>query len=317
MITARCYPEGVARQIDPRDISEEVKSRDQLIWLDMIAPSDADLAMVQEEFSLHPLAMEDVRERHQRPKLEHYPDHAFIVAYTAERIELDIFIGPSWLVTIRESEPIEDPSFIDAARTRFERIRPEHVTVGFLLYVILDEVVDDYFSRNDEVEDALEEVEDSIFSEDPVDERRVQQNLFDIRRRLIVYRRLAMPTRDVLAALLRREVEWIDENAIIHLQDVFDHVLRAIDMVDNHRELMGNAVDAHLAIMSNRMNRVMKRMTSWGAILLGSTLVTGVYGMNFTHMPELAWSWGFWWALALMALITVVGYLWFKAKDWL
>jgi magnesium transporter len=88
-------------------------------------------------------------------------------------------------------------------------------------------------------------------------------------------------------------------------------------MVDNHRELMGNAVDAHLAIMSNRMNKVMKRMTSWGAILLGSTLVTGVYGMNFHHMPELTWHWGFWWALSVMAFITVAGYLWFRAKDWL
>ena len=317
MITARCYPEGVARQIDPRQISEEVRARDQLIWVDIIAPSDAELVMVQEEFSLHALAMEDVRERHQRPKLEHYPDHAFIVAYTAERIELDIFIGPSWLVTIREHEPVEDPSFIDAARTRFERIRPEHVTVGFLLYVILDEVVDGYFSRNDEVEDELEAVEDSIFGDGPVDEHQVQQNLFEIRRRLIIYRRLAMPTRDVLAALLRREVEWVDENAIIHLQDVFDHVLRAIDMVDNHRELMGNAVDAHLAIMSNRMNNVMKRMTSWGAILLGSTLVAGIYGMNFTHMPEITWRWGYWWALAVMCFITVAGYLWFRAKDWL
>jgi magnesium transporter len=317
VITAVCYPEGSIRQIDPGQISEEIKNRDQLVWLDITAPTDSDLAMVQEEFSLHPLAMEDVRERHQRPKLEHYPDHAFIVAYTAERIELDIFIGPSWLITVREKEPVEDPSFIDAARTRFERIRPEHATVGFLLYVILDEVVDGYFSRNDEVEDELEELEDSIFSEEPVDERLVQQDLFDIRRRLITYRRLAMPTRDVLAALLRREVEWIDENAIIHLQDVFDHVLRAIDMVDNHRELMGNAVDAHLAIMSNRMNRVMKRMTSWGAILLGSTLVAGIYGMNFDHMPELRWEFGYLIALAIMLFITVAGYLWFRAKDWL
>jgi magnesium transporter len=317
VITAVCYPEGKVRQIEPEQISEEIKIRDQLVWLDLTAPSENDLAMVQEEFSLHPLAMEDVRERHQRPKLEHYPDHAFIVAYTAERIELDIFIGPTWLITVREKEPVDDPSFIDAARTRFERIRPEHATVGFLLYVILDEVVDGYFSRNDEVEDELEDLEDAIFSEDVADERVVQQELFDIRRRLITYRRLAMPTRDVLAALLRREVEYVDENAIIHLQDVFDHVLRAIDMVDNHRELMGNAVDAHLAIMSNRMNSVMKRMTSWGAILLGSTLVTGVYGMNFVHMPELTWVWGFWWALSIMAFITVAGYLWFKAKDWL
>jgi magnesium transporter len=317
VITARCYPEGVARLIDPRDISEEILNKDQLVWVDMTSPGEPELAMVQEEFSLHALAMEDVRERHQRPKLEHYPDHAFIVAYTAERKEVDIFIGPTWLITVREDDSDDDPSFIDGARKRFERIRSDHSTVGFLLYVILDEIVDGYFSRNDEVEDELEALEDCIFSDGPIDERAVQQELYEVRRRLVVYRRLAMPTRDVLAALLRREVEWVDENAITHLQDVFDHVLRAIDMVDNHRELMGNAVEAHLAIISNHQNRVMKRMTSWGAILLGSTLVAGIYGMNFTHMPELKWVLGYPFALAIMTTITVVGYLWFKNKDWL
>ncbi len=317
MITARCYPDGTFKEVEPEDISEAIKDKEQLVWVDVAAPDEDDLLAVQEEFSLHALAMEDVRERHQRPKLEHYPDHAFLVAYTAERREVDIFIGPTWLVTIREDDAVGEASFIDGARKRFERTRAEHATVGFLLYIILDELVDGYFSRNDEVEDELEELENKIFSDKPIDEREVQQELFEVRRRLVIYRRLAMPTRDVLAALLRREVEWIDDNAVTHLQDVFDHVLRAIDMVDNHRELMGNAVDAHLAIMSNRMNKVMKRMTSWGAILLGSTIVTGVYGMNFVHMPELEWKWGFWWALGIMAFITIAGYMWFKAKDWL
>jgi magnesium transporter len=317
VITARCYPDGTIKLVDPLDVSEAIKVKDQLVWVDVASPDENDLAVIQDEFSLHALAMEDVRERHQRPKLEHYPDHAFIVAYTAERKEVNIFIGPTWLVTIREDEEPEDTSFMDGARKRFDRTRPEHATVGFLLYVILDELIDGYFSRNDEVEDQLEELEDQIFSDERIDEKKIQQELFDVRRRLVIYRRLAMPTRDVLAALLRREVEWIDENAITHLQDVFDHVLRAIDMVDNHRELMGNAVEAHLAIISNQQNGVMKRMTSWGAILLGSTLVTGIYGMNFTHMPELTWSWGFWWALTIMATITVSGYLWFRARDWL
>jgi len=317
VITARCYPDGKFLEVKAEEISEAIKVKDQLVWVDVVAPDEDDLAALQEEFSLHPLAIEDVRERHQRPKLEHYPDHAFIVAYTAERREVDIFVGPTWLVTIREDETAGDPSFIDGARKRFERTRADHATVGFLLYVILDELIDGYFSRNDEVEDELEELENRIFGEGPLSEREIQQELFDVRRRLVVYRRLAMPTRDVLAALLRREVEWIDDNAITHLQDVFDHVLRAIDMVDNHRELMGNAVDAHLAIISNQQNRVMKRMTSWGAILLGSTLITGIYGMNFVHMPELEWRWGFWWALSIMAFITIAGYLWFKARDWL
>ena len=317
MITARCYPEGAVKEVEPEDVSEAIKNHDQLVWVEVIAPDEADLALVQDEFSLHPLAMEDVRERHQRPKLEHYPTHAFLVAYTAERKEVDFFIGPTWLVTIREDDVPGEFSFIDSCRKRFERTRPEHTTVGFLLYILLDELVDGYFVRNDEVEDQLEELENRIFAETQQEERLVQQELFEVRSRLLVYRRMAVPLRDVLAALLRREVEWIDDNAITHLQDVFDHVLRVLDIVDNHRELMGNAVDAHLAIISNRMNSVMKRMTSWGAILLGSTLITGVYGMNFKHMPELSWQWGFWWALGLMSFITVAGYFWFKAKDWL
>ncbi|MDQ3896461.1 MAG: magnesium/cobalt transporter CorA [Actinomycetota bacterium] len=317
MITARCYPEGTAKELEPEDVSEAIMHEDQLVWVDVGSPDEADLAVVQDEFSLHPLAMEDVRERHQRPKLEHYPTHAFLVAYTAEHKEVNFFIGPTWLITIREDDSPGELTFVDGARKRFERTRPEHTTVGFLLYVLLDELVDGYFIRNDEVEDQLEELENRIFSEATREERLVQQELFEVRRRLLIYRRMAVPLRDVLAALLRREVGWIDDVAVTHLQDVFDHVLRVIDIVDNHRELMGNAVDAHLAIISNRMNKVMKRMTSWGAILLGSTLITGVYGMNFEHMPELSWKWGFWWALGLMAFITIAGYLWFKAKDWL
>ena len=318
MIRARCYPEGTVTMIDPGDVSDAIKNGNQLVWVDVAAPTEEDLKLVQEEFSLHALAMEDVRERHQRPKLEHYPTHAFLVSYTSERKELDFFIGPTWLITVREDEGPYEASFIDNARKRFERTRSEHATVGFLLYVVLDELVDGYFLHNDQLEDTLEQIENQIFDErQPAEERRIQQDLFEIRRVLLSYRRLALPMRDVVAALLRGEVEWLDSNTLTHLQDVYDHVLRVIDMVDHDRELMGNAVDAHLAIISNHQNRVMKRMTSWGAILLGSTLITGVYGMNFSHMPELDWSWGFWWALALMAFVTIAGYMWFRAKDWL
>jgi len=121
----------------------------------------------------------------------------------------------------------------------------------------------------------------------------------------------------VLNMMLRREVEWVDDATAVHLQDVYDHVLRAIDLIDGQRELMGNAVDAHLAIISNRMNYVMKKMTSWGAIILGSTLVAGIYGMNFRHMPELDWQFGYAWALGIMLTITIVGYWFFSKKDWL
>ena len=131
------------------------------------------------------------------------------------------------------------------------------------------------------------------------------------------FRRAIVPLREVVAALLRKEVDWIEDHDVVLLQDVYDHVLRAIDLLDSGRELMGNAVDAHLAIISNRMNSVMKKMTSWGAILLGSTLVAGIYGMNFKNMPELHWYFGYAWALGLMVAITLVGRWYFKKKDWL
>ena len=158
----------------------------------------------------------------------------------------------------------------------------------------------------------------TIFDSEQVpDEAAIQQELFDVRRQLLFFRRAVVPLREVLNMMLRREVAWVDDATAVHLQDVYDHVLRAIDLIDGQRELMGNAVDAHLAIISNRMNYVMKKMTSWGAILLGSTLVAGIYGMNFRNMPELDWRLGYAWALGIMATITVVGYWFFSKRDWL
>jgi magnesium transporter len=261
--------------------------------------------------------MEDVRMHHQRPKLEHYPTHSFVVAYSSELQEVDLFVGPNWVVSVREDDGQGRAWAVDGARTRFDRSHGDDLSPGYLLYVLLDEIVDGYFDATDRAEDALEELEERIFGEELADERTVQQELFDVRRHLLVFRRAVVPLREVVGSLMRREVDWVDELTATHLQDVYDHVLRAVDLLDGQRELMGNAVDAHLAIISNRMNGVMKKMTSWGAILLGSTLVAGIYGMNFEHMPELKWRFGYGYALGVMALFTIVGYRFFRTKDWL
>lgn len=317
MITARAYGRADFTEIDSSSIAGALEAGDRMLWVDVRDPSEDDLACLEMQFSLHPLAMEDVRKRQQRPKLEHYPTHAFLVAYTSELVEVDFFIGPGWLISVREDDGQGGAWSLEGAMARFDRTRPEHPSPGYVLYILLDEVVDGYFGATEGTDDALEQLEERIFAEQLPDEREVQQELFQVRRRLLLFRRAVVPLRDVLAALLRGEVEWIDEHTRTHLQDVFDHVLRVVDLLDMQRELMGNAVDAHLAIISNRMNRVMKKMTSWGAILLGSTLVAGIYGMNFHNMPELDWRLGYAWALGLMAAITLGGFLYFRNKDWL
>jgi magnesium transporter len=317
VISARLYRAGDQRDIDAGHISREVDGDEGLLWVDVVDPSEADLTCLQDEFRLHPLAMEDVRHRFQRPKLEAYPTHTFLVAYTSKLQEVDFFVGERWVVTVRETDASGGFWDCDPARTRFERTRPEVPSPGYLVYVLLDHLVDGYFDATDAAEDVLEALENRIFSEQLPDERAIQQELFDVRRNLLLFRRAVVPLREVLNLMLRREVAWVDDHTAVQLQDVFDHVLRAIDLIDGQRELMGNAVDAHLAIISNRMNSVMKKMTSWGAILLGATLVAGIYGMNFEHMPELDWKLGYGWALSVMGVITIVGYTYFRRKDWL
>jgi magnesium transporter len=314
------HGDRVDKDIDPADISELVGKHGTLLWVDACSPTDDELERIREEFSLHHLALEDARKHGQRPKLETYPTHAFVVAYGGRLSEVDMFFGPGWLVTVRADGEDGQPWKPDGAVARFERSGPEETTCGYLLYVILDALVDEYFDRLEGLEDRIEDLEDAVFDAEQgnrLDERSIQQELYSLRRTLLMFRRRVQPLREVVSGILRREVAWVDDVALLHFQDVFDHVLRVTDQLDSERELLGNVVDAHLAIISNRMNEVMKKMTSWGAILIGSTLIAGIYGMNFEHMPELHWRYGYPFALALMAVLTVVGYVSFKRRDWL
>lgn len=317
MIAVRAYSPGEVREVAPSAISDEIVKPDSLVWVDVTAPSAEDLACLRDEFEVHPLALEDVSERHQRPKLEHYPSHAFVVAYSADLQEIGFFVSATWLISVRHEGPDGKLWPVEAARQRFERRRGHGVSSGELLHTLLDELVDGYFAATERSEDALETLEECVFTEQSTDQRAVQQQLFSARRELLRFRRAVVPLRDVLASLLRGDVDWIDRATIVHLQDVHDHVLRAVDQLDLQRELLANVVDAHLAIISNRMNEVMKKTTSWGAIILGSTLVAGIYGMNFSDLPALHDRFGYLWALGLMAAVTAGGYLFFRTKEWL
>jgi len=286
-------------------------------WVDVVDPTDEDLQTVAATYGLQDRTFEEANRRALRPTLQRYADHAYIVAFSGTMAEIDMYIGPTWFISVRRHDPDGkewDPS---AAMDRFERRCGDAPDSGRLLMTVLDELVDGYFDRTDLIEYGIEELEDRIFGETSHTEREIQHHLFEKRRSLLELRRAVMPLREVLGAMVREEVPWIKGEALVQCRDTYDKLLRAVDVVDDQRELIGNAVDAHLAVMSNQMNLVMKKLTAWGSIVFGATLIAGIYGMNFEHMPELHWRFGYPMALGAMAVLSYGLYRMFRRRDWL
>lgn len=293
-----------------------------VVWVDVIDPSPRELRVVAEQFELHPLALEDAIEELQRPKLEHYPSHSFVVVYSyidalGELVEVDIFLGHDWLVTVRNrnaSGAVYDPTPV---RQCVDRESPSDVSVGYLLYMILRDVADQCFTAADTFTDQMSAIEGEIFSARVEDEEQIQRDLLRLRGERLQFRRRLAPMCDILQAISRHDIDWIDPAMFPYFEDIHDRLLRTIDLIDLQRELLGNAVDAHLAMVSNRVNAVMRKMTAGGSILLGATLVTSVYGMGFDYIPGLHTRYGYLLALAAMVVICAVLIVFFRRKHWL
>jgi magnesium transporter len=336
VIRVRRYHESgdFDEEIDPSDVSSCLGQRGALLWVDVEDPSDDDIDCLTEEFGVHHLAAEDLTEPAPRPRLAMFDTHFLLsvrdCVFDGEEFstrEVDLLFGDGWLLSLRKRGDRDEPPMpCKDVVERFERVRrlDGATDEGFLLFVFLDTIVDRFFDVSDAVEDRLEAIEDDIFADPagtassraPAD-RTVTERLYRLRHDLIGYRRVVSPLRDAINPLLRNEVHFLGDAAVLHLRDVYDHVLRAVELSEAHRDLLTGALDAHLSLVSNRMNLVMKQATSWAAILVCATLVAGVYGMNFKHMPELDWRFGYPTALGLMGVISVVLYYTFKRKDWL
>ena len=287
-------------------------------WIDIVDPTDTDLDEAAARYHLAARTFDEAHRRAARPTLQRYADHCYLVAFTGGLAEIDMYLGPDWLVTVRRHDPSGrewDPA---QAKARFERrYGGDHPTSGLLLLTILDDLIDGYFDATDALEDRVEAIEERIFGDERRIAQEVQEELFQLRRELLQIRRVMMPLREVIGALARQEVPWVEGEALVLCRDTYDKILRAVDVVDEQRELVGNAVDAHLAVMSNQMNLVMKQLTAWGSIVFGATLIAGIYGMNFTHMPELRWQVGYPMALGAMVVLSAVLYRVFRRRDWL
>jgi magnesium transporter len=303
------------------DISDHLADKSVTVWLDLRAPDQDDLAVVSEEFGLHPLAVEDALHPSQRPKLDRYPSHLFLTAY-ATRLEagtgelaaseLAAFITGQALITVRKDDGLD----IGAVLQRWDG-SPElaRCGVGFLLYGLLDYVVDTQFESAQGLDDFAEALEDQLFGNAP-QSMQVQRRSFQLRKSLVLLRRVVIPMRDVVDDLMQPGLHIVRTELEPYYQDLNDHVLRAAEWTDSLRDLVNSILETNLVIQSNRLNVITKKVTGWAAIIAVPTLITGYFGMNVPY-PGFSERAGFVASIATIVVAGLVLYLIFKRKDWL
>lgn len=315
---------------DSAKIAQLLQEDASVIWLDLEAPSAAEIKQLTAIFPLHPLAIEDITKAHQRPKIDVYEDFYFLVFYDVDYVEdgdlideheLAVAIGKNYLLTFHH-EPIEE---IDEVAARFRRNTTEiERGIGVLLYSLLDTIVDHYFPAIDRIAERIEKLEADVIQHSGPNQRRGMQDIFNLKRELTHLRRQIAPERDAMAVLARRELPIVSEATGVYFQDLYEHVLRVTDAVDIYRDLLSGVLDSYLSVSSNNLavaandlNNIMKRLASYSIILMGMALVTGIYGMNFDNMPELHLRFGYLGALGLMVLVGVSLAFVFKRNRWL
>jgi magnesium transporter len=303
------------------DISEVCKLGDRFVWIGLHEPSEELLKKVQDEFGLHDLAIEDAHRAHQRPKVERYGESLFIVLRTVEwepstrepRFgETHLFVGPQYIVSVRHGSSLTHRD----VRARCEA-NPGLLSQGpgFALYALTDFVVDQYFPVTNALEDELDSLETAVFKE--TFDRETTQGIYHLKRRLLEVKHAIGPMADVCNQLMRFDQAVIPEATRPYFRDVYDHVIRINEIVDTLRELLTAALEAHLSMVSVAQNDVTKQLAAWAAIIAVPTMVAGIYGMNFQHMPELHWPWGYPLVMAVLAALCAGLYWRFKRAGWL
>jgi magnesium transporter len=317
-------PDGQLETLDEgafEGIDRLVSRRNTLVWLDIGNPTASDLELLKQEFGLHELAVEDLRKRRQRPKIDTYEGHHVVVAYEAlpagdplrafDLGELHLFAGRGFLISVHWGpSPV-----VESVRARFQhRTSAIGHGAGWLLYAVLDTTVDGYFPLLDRISEDIDRLEDRILagSGNAV----LLREVLGLKRQLLELRRILGPMRDVANQLLRRDVEILDDEALPYYQDLYDHLVRVLDSLDLYRDLTASTLDAYESVTTNNLNQVVKRLTAVTVLLMVPTLIAGIYGMNFFFMPELELRYGY--PAVLLGMLVIVLALWwyFRRKGW-
>jgi magnesium transporter len=316
-------PDGVIEQgLAPARLREIVQSGEGELWVDIDSTNTHQHALLEKVFEFHPLAVEDTLSPRTRVKLEEYDRCIFVVMagvrfdegtpdpFDLETVNLYFFLGKNFLVTVHS---IASPS-CDAVRDRLLR-NPDLLTRGVesIMHAIIDQSVDAYFPRVEKVNTLVDQLEERLF--DQFDERLIHE-IFKAKRGAFSFRRHIGPLRDVLNILTNRPCGYIRPETQLYYRDVYDHAIRITEQVDTTRDLLSGVLETYLSQTSNRMNRVMKQLSIVSTIALPLIVVGGIFGMNFTGMPLTHHPWGFYWALAGMAGLSIVMLWWLKKSQW-
>jgi magnesium transporter len=303
-------------------ISDHLTDQGTMVWLDLRNPDAEDLSVLQEEFGLHPVAIEDARVTRERPKIDRYRTHLFLTAYSARldlasgelaTSELAAFILPQALITIRKDDGLDVGKVVE----RWDASPDLAVNgVGYLVHGLLDYIVDGHFEAVQSLDDAVEGLEDDLFAPPSAKHLNVQRRSFELRKSLVLLRRVVLPMREVLNTVMRRDLRHVNEELMPYYQDVYDHVLRAAEWTESLRDLVTTILETNLTIQGNRMNVITKKVTSWAAIVAVPTFITGFYGMNVPY-PGFSDHVGFIVASVIMVGSGVLLYWTFRRNDWL
>ena len=289
------------------------------VWIGLNEPDEALLRSVQQKFHLHDLAIEDARLAHQRPKLEVYGDSLFIVLRTAALIdgkmqcgETHIFAGRGYVVSIRH----DSSSAYSEVRARCESA-PKMLAMGesFVVYSIMDFIVDRYFPIIHQLEGEVDALEDAVFSR--AQTKPNIERIYELRHDLLLMRRAVQPLQEICNRVMRFDIALIEEPMYPYFRDVQDNVIRLIDAIDNMRDLLASALEANIMLSQVEQNNTIKIFSVAAVVFMPPTLVASIYGMNFKNIPELEFAYGYPGALFLMVLVAVVPYWFFKWKKWL
>jgi magnesium transporter len=337
IVQAALYRDGV-RVSSPATLADTFRElREQpsgMAWIGLARPTESELLSLAAEFDLHPLSVEDAMEAHQRPKLERYGDTLFVVLRAARYLdapeevdfgELHVFVGPDFVITVRHGAAPD----LSAVRHRMEGT-PELLSLGpeAVLYAILDTVVDGYAPVVSGVQNDIDEIETEVFRGDP----EVSRRIYELSREMVEFQRATRPLVGMLHALMAGFTKYgTDEELQRYLRDVADHVTHTSERVDGFRQALADILTVNATLVTQQQNAEMralaeagfeqneeiKKISAWAAILFAPTLVGTIYGMNFEHMPELGWSFGYPFAIGLMGVVCVSLYVIFKRRDWL